>query len=149
MSFGQYARFLVIGAFVGIVTVTCRELIGHLLAADTRRNFSVSVVIAYAVGITISFFLNHRFTFGGDGSSRNWRAFIHFVAIAIVGLISTWILSLALRYGTHLDALIGPAAKLVAFATATLLSSMLTYPLNARFVFGGRGSRVAASGCAT
>jgi hypothetical protein len=51
-----------------------------------------------------------------------------------------------LRYGTHLDALIGSPAKLVSFATATFLSSMLTYPLNARFVFGGPRSGVAASG---
>ena len=71
--------------------------------------------------------------------------FLHFTAIAIVGLVSTWILALALRYGTHLDAYIGSAAKLVAFATATFLSSLLTYPLNARFVFGGRRSCDAAS----
>ncbi len=149
MSLGQYARFVIIGAFVGIVTVGCRELIGHLLVADTPRNFSISVGLAYAIGITLSFFLNHRFTFGGDDSSRNWRIFFQFVAIAILGLVSTWILALALRYGTHLDARIGSAAKPVAFATAALLSSLLTYPLNARFVFGCRRSCVAASGCAT
>jgi putative flippase GtrA len=148
MSLGQYARFLIIGAFVGIVTVGCRELVGHLLVADTRRNYSVSVGVAYAVGITLSFFLNHRFTFGGDERSRNWRVFFHFVAIAIVGLVSTWILSLALRYGTHLDAHIGSAAKPVAFATATLLSSLLTYPLNARLVFAGPRRRAALPGCA-
>lgn len=146
MSLGQYARFVIIGAFVGIVSVGCRELIGHLLAADTRRNFSISVLLAYAVGITLSFFLNHRFTFGGDGSSRNWRVFLQFAAIAIAGLLSTWVLALALRYGTRLDARIGSAAKPVAFATAAFLSSLLTYPLNARFVFGGRRSRLAASG---
>lgn len=144
MSLGQYARFLVIGAFVGIVTVGCRELIGHLLAADTRRNFSISVSLAYAIGIALSFLLNHRFTFGGDDRSRNWRVFSRFVAIAIVGLVSTWVLALALRYGTHLDARIGSPAKLVAFATATFLSTLLTYPLNARFVFGGRRSWAAS-----
>jgi putative flippase GtrA len=149
MSLGQYARFVIIGAFVGIVTVGCRELIGLLLVADTRRNFSISVCLAYAVGITLSFFLNLRFTFGGDASSRNWRNFFRFAAVAIVGLVSTWILALALRYGAHLDARIGSAAKLVAFATATFLSSVLTYTLNARFVFGGRRSSVAASGCTT
>jgi putative flippase GtrA len=149
MSLWQYARFLIIGAFVGIVTVGCRELIGYLLVADTRRNFSISVAMAYAVGITLSFFLNHRFTFGGDERSRNWRVFVLFVVIAIAGLFSTWILSLTLRYGTHLDAHIGRAAKPVAFATATLLSSLLTYPLNARFVFAGRRSSAATSSCAT
>ena len=149
MSLGQYARFLIIGAFVGIVSVGCRELIGHLLIADTRRNFSISVGVAYAIGITLSFFLNHRFTFGGDDSSRKWQNFCQFAAIAVVGLVLTWILALGLRYGTHLDVHIGRAARPVAFATAALLSSVLTYPLNARFVFGHRRSCVAASGCAT
>jgi putative flippase GtrA len=148
MSLGQYARFLIIGAFVGIVSVACRELIGYLLGADTAWNYSLSVASAYAVGIMLSFLLNHRFTFGGDDSSRNWRIFSRFVMIAVVGLVSTWLLALALRYGARLDARIGSAAKLVAFVTATLLSSLLTYPLNARFVFGRRQSGVAASGCA-
>lgn len=139
MSLGQYARFVIIGAFVGVVTVGCRELIGHLLAADTRRNYSASVVIAYAVGIALSFLLNHRFTFQANAESRNWRKFLQFAAFAIVGLVATWGLSLALRYGTHLDALIGPAARPLAFATAAFLSSLLVYPLNSRFVFADSG----------
>lgn len=149
LSLGQYARFLVIGAFVGMVSVGCRELIGYLLGADTAWNYSASVAFAYAVGILLSFLLNHRFTFNGDDSSRNWRIFSRFVGIALVGLITTWLLALALRYGAHLDTRIGSAARLVAFVTATLLSSLVTYPLNARFVFGGRHSGMAASGCAT
>jgi putative flippase GtrA len=135
MSFGQYTRFLFVGAFVGIITVGCRELIGHLLVADTQRNYSISVASAYATGIALSFLLNHRFTFGKTGGQRSWGKFVQFAAIAIVGLISTWLLSLALRYGLHLDARIGQSARLVAFVGATLLSSALTYPLNSMFVF--------------
>jgi putative flippase GtrA len=142
MSFGQYARFLIVGAFVGLVTVGCRELIGHLLGDDTPRNYSVSVILAYAVGIALSFLLNHRFTFGGGADSRNWRKFLQFAAFAVVGLGTTWALSLALRYGTPLDAFAGPLAKPLAFACASLLSSLLIYPLNSRFVFGARDSRV-------
>ncbi len=149
MSLGQYARFLIIGALVGVVSVGCRELTGYLLAADTAGSYSVSVAVAYTVGIVLSFLLNRRFTFGGDDGSRNWRIFSRSAAIAVVGLVATWLLALVLRYGTHLDARIGSAAKLVAFVAAALLSSLLTYPLNARFVFGGRQSGVAASGCAT
>jgi putative flippase GtrA len=136
MSLAQYARFLIVGAFVGIVTIGCRELIGDLLSADTRGNYSVSIVFAYAVGISLSFLLNHRFTFGQAGNRRSWRKFLRFTVIAFVGLASTWALSFLLRYGAHLDALLGPMARLAAFATATLLSSLLTYPLNSLFVFG-------------
>lgn len=136
MSLGQYARFLMVGAFVGVVSVACRELSGYLLGADTRENYMLSVALAYTLGIGLSFWMNHRFTFIAEGRSVNWRAFARFTAIAVVGLISTWLLSLTLRYGAHLDALIGRLAKPAAFATATLLSSVLTYPLNSRFVFG-------------
>ncbi len=58
MSFGQYTRFLVVGAFVGLVTLGCRELIGHLLVVDNQRTYSVSVTVAYAIGIALSFLKN-------------------------------------------------------------------------------------------
>jgi putative flippase GtrA len=135
MSFGQYTRFLVVGAFVGLVTLGCRELIGHLLVVDNQRTYSVSVTVAYAIGIALSFLLNHRFTFEATAGERSWSKFGKFVAIALVGLMSTWLLSLALRYGLHLDAFIGPWARVTAFAVATVLSSAVTYPLNSLIVF--------------
>jgi putative flippase GtrA len=135
LSLGQYARFLFVGGFVGVVTVACRELVGYFLHADTQRTYSLSIVVAYCVGVALSFLLNHRFTFAGQSGERSWPKFGRFVAVALTGMLATWALSLALRYGLQLDALIGPAAKLVAFATATLLSSALTYPLNSWFVF--------------
>lgn len=136
LSLGQYGRFLLVGGFVGVVTVACRELVGWALHADTQRTYSLSIAAAYTVGVVLSFLLNHRFTFGGPAGHRNWRSFARFVAVALTGLLSTWAFSLALRYGLQLDALIGRSAKLLAFATATVMSSLLTYPLNSWFVFG-------------
>jgi putative flippase GtrA len=141
MSFGQYTRFLVVGAFVGLVTLGCRELIGHLLVVDDQRSYSISVTVAYAIGIALSFLLNHRFTFGAAAGQRSWGNFGKFVAIALVGLLSTWLLSLLLRYGLRLDALIGTWARVTAFAAATVISSALTYPLNSLIVFAERGRR--------
>jgi putative flippase GtrA len=135
LSLGQYARFMFVGGFVGVVTVACRELLGHILHADTPQAYSLSVVAAYAIGLVLSFLINHRFTYNGPAAQRNWRKFAQFVAVALVGMLITWALSLALRYGLRLDALIGSLAKPVAFATAALASSALTYPLNSLFVF--------------
>jgi putative flippase GtrA len=148
MSLGQYARFLTVGAFVGVITVGCRELIGHLLADDTPLSYSVSVVGAYVVGIALSFLLNHRVTFGAHPETRNWRKFLQFASFAVIGLFTTWALSLGLRYGTSLAELTGRLAKPLAFASATFLSSLLTYPLNSRFVFAGGRSDVARSAAA-
>jgi putative flippase GtrA len=136
LSLGQYARFMLVGGFVGVVTVASRELIGRVLHADTPQAYSLSVVVAYALGLVLSFLINHRFTYNGSASGRSWRKFVQFVAVALIGMLITWALSLALRYGLRLDSLIGPSAKPVAFATAALLSSALTYPLNSWFVFG-------------
>jgi putative flippase GtrA len=136
LSLGQFARFVFVGGFVGVVTVACREVIGHILHADTPRAYSLSVVVAYAVGLVLSFLINHRFTYNRSAAQRNWRKFAQFVVVALIGMLITWALSLALRYGLQLDALIGPVAKPVAFAIAALLSSTLTYPLNSWFVFG-------------
>ena len=137
MSFGQYARFLVVGAFVGVVTVGCRELIGHLLVVDNRQTYSLSIVLAYAIGIALSFLLNQRFTFGGS-TQRSWSRFAGFVALALLGMALTWLFSLLLRYGLHLDTLLGEHARMAAFAGGALLSSALIYPLNSLFVFSGR-----------
>ncbi len=142
LSLGQYSRFMFVGGIVGVITIGCRELFGLILGPDTPVAYSISIAGAYGVGITLSFLLNHRFTFSRSGTTRSWRRFGRFFAVAVTGLLATWILSLALRYGIRLDALIGPPAKVVAFATATLLSSALTYPLNSLFVF--REPRLAA-----
>ena len=140
MSWNQYARFLAIGGLVGVLTVAVRELVGLALPGDGPVSYSVSIVIAYSVGILTSFELNRRFTFRSAAPSQQREELLSFVACAIVGQVCTLALSLLLRYGLSLDAAIGRLARPVAFATATLLSSLLTYFLNARFVFRSRAA---------
>src|SRR5690349_4835694 len=116
MSFAQYARFLFVGAIVGIITVGARELIGRVLVADTRQAYSASVILAYVIGITLSFMLNNRFTFSNSsGYERSWKIFLQFAGIAIIGLLTVWLLSLALRYGLRLDEFVGCWARLLSF----------------------------------
>jgi putative flippase GtrA len=138
VSWQQYARFLTIGGLVGLLTIGVRELVGSALPGDGPLGYSVSIVIAYCVGILSSFELNRRFTFRSSAPSQQRDELPSFIACAIVGLVVTWALSLLLRYGLALDAAIGRLARPVAFATATLLASLLTYFLNARFVFRSR-----------
>jgi len=148
MSFLQYARFLITGAVVAAITVGCRELIGRFLFADTPFYYSLSVVLAYVVGIILSFLLNQMFTFRRKATEGDWLQFARFVAIALVGMLSTWLISLGLRYGLSLDRYIGTLAAAAAFATAAFLSSAITYPLNALLVFRTRDSTAIASNTA-
>jgi putative flippase GtrA len=135
MSLSQYARFLVIGGFVGLITVGCRELIGRMLVTDSAAYYSLSVVLAYALGIALTYVLNRRHTFNQRDTSASYSTFALFALIALLGAFCTWMLSLLLRYGAHLNALLGNCAAAAAFALAALLSTLITYPLNARFVF--------------
>ena len=140
LSLAQYARFLVVGTIAGLFSIACRELFGYLLGADDPRHYSISVALAYAAGIVVSFVLNQRFTFLKDKAERSWSKFIPFVAVAMAGLVCTWLISIALRYGLPLTALIGKSPASVAFAAATVLASLITYPLNGLFVFGKKSS---------
>jgi putative flippase GtrA len=142
MSLSQYARFLLVGGFVGLITLGARELVGRVLIADNAAYYSVSVLIAYALGIALSYALNRRHTFNLAGGSSGYSDFALFALIALGGALSTWMLSLALRYGAHLEMLLGRSSATVAFALATLLSSLITYPLNAQFVFRRSSSAV-------
>jgi putative flippase GtrA len=128
----------VIGGFVGLLTVAARELIGWLLVRDSPSNYSLSIGVAYALGIFTSFELNRRFTFASAAASRHRERLLPFVLCAIASLLCTWLLALLLRYGLSLDALIGRAARLLAFALATLICSLGSYFLNARYVFRPR-----------
>jgi putative flippase GtrA len=139
MSFAQYVRFLVVGGFVALITIGVREVMASVLAADTAIYFSVSVVSAYVVGIALSYLLNHWFTFRGVDSFQ-WHRLLLFVGIAFVGLLLTWLLSLAIRYGTPVGENFGKYSASMAFAVAALLSSLVTYPLNALLVFNKRFS---------
>jgi putative flippase GtrA len=131
----EYARFLAVGAFVGVVTVGLREVIARVLVTDSAGYYSLSVVLAYLVGIALSYLLNRRFTFGHSGAAVSLTPIALFALIALLGTISTWAFSLLLRYGAHFNALLGPFGAAVAFALAAVISTVITYPLNARFVF--------------
>jgi putative flippase GtrA len=142
MSLVQYARFLATGGVVGAITVGCRELIGWLLSADNPARYSLSVVTAYAIGIVLSFIINRRYTFKDVGRIETGPSFLRFLAVALSGLLLTWLLSLTIRYETPwLIAGIGRYSATAAFAIATLISTAVTYPLNALVVFRrGRGA---------
>jgi putative flippase GtrA len=138
MSLAQYCRFLFVGGFVALITVGTREVLGYLFHRDTVIAYSASVGAAYVIGILLSYLLNHRFTFGGGDRDRAWRGFPLFIAVACTGLVATWLLSIGIRYGIDLDKYAGRYAGALAFATAAVLASLITYPLNARFVFRQR-----------
>ena len=134
ISLRQYSRFLMTGTVVGLITVASRELIAVALGQDTPASYGASVIFAYALGIVISFAVNRRFTFGQRGRA-DWSWLPRFATIAMLGLVATAVLSIAIRYGLPLDRWLGSWAAPSAFGVAALCASALTYPLTAVCVF--------------
>ena len=132
LSLAQYVRFLCVGGAVGLVSVLARELLARLIGDSTPLRYSASVIVAYGIGILLSFAINRTFTFGGR---HGWSRLPRFIALALVGMGLSWVFSLLLRYGLSTDRWFGTYGPMAAFGASAVLASLFTYPLNAKLVF--------------
>jgi putative flippase GtrA len=135
LSLAQYRRFFLVGTVVGLLAIALRELIAAALPADTPLFYSISVIVVYVFGILLSYVLQHRFTFKVDLGTSDWRRLTSFIAVALIGALTTWLLSLIFRYELGFDRIFGLLSGSIAFGVAALSSSVLTYALNALVVF--------------
>lgn len=132
----SFLTFLTIGGVVGIVTVLIREAVAWLLPADLPFWYGVSVVLAYALGIVLSYVLQGRITFAKTAGELSVRQFWRFAAVAVSGAAVALAVSLAVRYLLGLDRLIGDPAATVAFVAGALAAAAFNFLLSRRFVFG-------------
>lgn len=131
-----YARYFIVGALVGILTILVREAIAAALPSDTPTYYAVSAILAYIIGILTSYVGHRVFSFRHTVPvGRLSTSLGRFSLIAILGLISTTILSLVIRYGLPLEIILEKYEATFAFASATVISSLLTYSLNAKYTF--------------
>lgn len=138
LSLSQYLRYAAVALAALTTTVLIRELFQFIVGADTKISYGASIIFAYAVGIAVNFSLQKRFTFGRIKSQDGGRAFLGFTVVALVGAASTFLIAFVLRYGLQLDSVMGSSSPTIAFLSATVLSSFLTYTLNACYVFSRR-----------
>src|SRR5215471_13971301 len=85
----RYLVYVVVATIVGGITIAIREALGYLLSADTRFNYSVSVLLAYAFGIVLSFFWQARITFRGQRAQKLSGRFSLFALMAVASSILT------------------------------------------------------------
>jgi putative flippase GtrA len=131
LSPGQYLGFLLVGSVCTLISIACRELVRLTLGDEGALRYSISVLIAYGAGMVAGFLMNRRYTFN---SPVNWSAFPRFVLVGLVGMTSTLVLSLVLR-PLLAQLITAQFSGTTAFIGAALISSLLTYPLNALLVF--------------
>lgn len=134
----SYARFLAIGALLGVATVGARELLGRLIP-DSPFAYWASVLIVYSVAVAVGYRLQGRYAFGLDATNLTnqcgRRRFARFATVAAAGCLLTSALAVALRYGTPLGSLASSVSAPTAFALAAVAASVVTFALNRLYVF--------------
>jgi len=135
ISLRQYASYAVVALVAFFVTISSREAFAWILPADTVWFYTMSMVLAYALGIIVNFTLQHTLTFRLGPSDKSWSMFIGFVAVAAIGAAVTVAAALAFRYLLGFALLFGDFAGTAAFVAGTVIASLVTYWMNARFVF--------------
>lgn len=142
-----YCKYFFVGTVVGLTAIAARELIGLLLPADNQGYYILSVLIVYVVGILASFYGHYRVTFSHiEKKQKMVTAVQQFTAIAIVGMLITVLLSYIIRYGVRLEFIPDRYAAAVAFGTATICASLVSYVLNSRYTFADTERHVALRG---
>tara|TARA_R110002072_G_scaffold302722_1_gene487958 strand:- start:6832 stop:7257 length:426 start_codon:yes stop_codon:yes gene_type:complete len=136
----SYLKYFVIGGIVGLAAILSREGIAILLPADTPEYYALSISIVYAIGILASYVGHRRVSFSHvdmEGQSTA-VSMTTFTAIAIFGLVCTTFLSVCIRFLFPVEEIFGSFDGAASFAIATLITSIITYFLNARHTFRER-----------
>ncbi|MET0313708.1 MAG: GtrA family protein [Hansschlegelia sp.] len=83
----RIGRFLLAGGFAALVNWGARFPLGEVMS------FGASVVVAYAIGMVVGFFLYRFFVFeahDGHAGSQLWK----FVVVNVIGAAEVWALAL-------------------------------------------------------
>jgi putative flippase GtrA len=140
LSFRQYQRYFVVGSVIGVFALALREAIAWTLPADTPVYYSVSIIAVYAVAVVLSYAAQRSITFAHKGG-WSLAQLGAFTATALIGGVVTWLVALLVRYTLRLDQLLGPLSATLAFAVGAVTASVVTYLLQARFIFPARARR--------
>lgn len=131
-SVAQYVRYVAVALVAFVATVASREVFQRMLPGDTPAFYTLSMVLAYCLGIVVNFTLQRALTF--RSTNRSWGMFSGFVLVALAGAAVTTASSLAFRYLVF-DHWFERWSPTLGFAGGNVVASVTTYVLNARFVF--------------
>ena len=132
--FSRYPTYILVGGGVTLFTVLLRSLIGLLIEDDTTAKYMSSIILAYVLGIFLSFLAHKTITFKARHGLSIAKGF-NFTAIHLVGMSVTLIGSTTLRKYL-LDAWLPiELSKMLAFAAPALVVSIITYLLKKYIVF--------------
>lgn len=87
----EFLLFLTCGGIAAVVNFISRIILNVWL------NFSISVVIAYVLGMIVAFTLNKRLVFTAAAQAMGKSVF-YFSLVNAIGLTQTWFISMGLNY---------------------------------------------------
>lgn len=125
---------MLVGAIMAIASVAGRELLA-LLFPDTRPFYLATILIVYGVGTFLGFRLQETFTFSRVPATNRHASLIGFYAVAVSVGILTAALAYFFRYDLGFENIFAPMGAAAAYACSTLITSVASYSLSARFVF--------------
>lgn len=137
-SFSQYPLYFIIGGLISLFVIILRECLDRLISIESTRNYSASVILAYLIGIFMSFVLHSRITFYSDRpltSHQKVKQITSFFSNSLLSLVLTLLLSLIFRKILFLLPIPGNWINTLAFSFAALLTSIVTYLINKTIVF--------------
>lgn len=85
----QFIYFLAVGGLAAIINFLSRIFISQYLS------FSVSVILAYALGMIAAYLLSRYYVFPGGNHSIK-RSAVYFVLVNLVAIFQTWAISISL-----------------------------------------------------
>ncbi|MES9940954.1 MAG: GtrA family protein [Candidatus Thiodiazotropha sp. 6PLUC2] len=136
ISLQQYFKYIFVALIAFFSTIIAREIITIIiLTEDSLIGYSISMILAYAIGVIINFSMQYVYTFRIDKSQGLWKKFFGFSMVAMVGGIVTVVSSLVLRYWFGVFNEFQEFSATGAFILGTVIASFITYGLNSYFVF--------------
>ena len=136
MTSRSYFRYLVVGGIVGLLAIVAREILAYMLQDASPGYYLISIIIIYAGGIVASFYGHFHVSFSHvKDKSATLTSMIKFTLVALASMGLTATLSYQIRYSLGLEAVFGSLLPSFAFGMAALTASLLTYSLNARYIF--------------
>ena len=127
----QFLFFLVVGGLAAFLHWLARILLSSWMT------FSMAVIVAYVIGMTVAFLLNSFFVFPNSEKSKNLQICV-FVLVNLTFLPIVWLASLKINYFLKDLGVYGHSEEM-AHALAISLPMLATFLIYKFFAFKEKG----------
>ncbi|MDI9640272.1 GtrA family protein [Oscillatoria amoena NRMC-F 0135] len=132
-GFSRYPLYFVIGGIISLFVIVLREFLERFISTASTSGYSLSVIVAYGVGNLLSFVLHSKITFYTPYQQtlkQKLKQLLAFGANCLLSLVLTVVFSVGIRQFLFLFFPSEGWINTLAFGSAAIGTSMITYLLN-------------------